>query len=132
MDPMDFLDDFLGGFDEGARFLLENKAKVLEHIEENLTEANANRVLLRSTQVYGEFYMALCNANYLKSEQQEQIIFNILYKNETLDKKLIESEIKQLKNGDIPYFYHSVKSLWLRKIILRMICLPICAVMSKI
>ena len=114
MDPMDFLDDFLGGFDEGARFLLENKAKVLEHIEENLTEANANRVLLRSTQVYGEFYMALCNANYLKSEQQEQIIFNILYKNETLDKKLIESEIKQLKNGDIPYFYHSVKSRDLR------------------
>lgn len=108
VNPIYFLDNFLEGFSKYSVFLYENKSLLIEFIEDNISEKNINRTILRDTQLYIEFLNALYNANYLQNKNQEKAILNLLYKNKSLDLKIIDSEIKQLKRGDIPYFYYSV------------------------
>lgn len=106
--PILYLDQFLDGFNSYFRFLYKNKSLLINFIKRKISLNNINRVILRDTQLYVEFLDALYNANYLQDEQQEKIILNILYNNKNLNQRIIESEMRQLKQGDIPYFYYSV------------------------
>lgn len=110
MDPFNYLDNYLDGFSKYSSFLFQNKTFLIDFIFKNLDESNINRVVPRDTQLYFEFLEALHNANYLQDTKQENKVLDLLYKNKSLDQSVINSEVRQLRQGDIPYFYHSVTS----------------------
>lgn len=110
MDPMRFTNDFISGFKDCGCRIVKNKLKFIEWIEENISENNVNRIILRDTQLYAEFIEASHNAEYLVSKKKESELFDILKKNKNkkISMELTNSEIIQMKNCDVPYFYHSV------------------------
>lgn len=113
MDPMRFTNNFICGFIDCGYRIVQNKLKFMEWIEENISKNNVNRVILRDTQLYAEFIEASHNAEYLTSKKKESELFDILTKNKNkkISMRLTLSEINQMKNCDVPYFYHSITML---------------------
>lgn len=113
MDPLRYISSLLEGFKDSCKHIINSKEIIVKFIQDNISHNNLNRVILRDTQVYMEFLMASLNANYLTDETVEQQLFDILLNNKSpiMTDEIVLSEISQLKNGDVPYFYHPITDL---------------------
>lgn len=111
-------DNIIKGFKYAYNFFLSNKHVIVQQIKEILRDKKIKtRVLYRPTQVYSKLITESYLPQYLNSKEKRIELFNSLFNAENIifnNINIIKSEIKQLKNGDIPtfYSYHNSKNLY--------------------
>ncbi|HHH8503255.1 TPA: DUF4135 domain-containing protein [Streptococcus pyogenes] len=101
-EPLDYANEIISGFRECYIFLLSQRSKIKE-IVGGFPELKS-RALFRNTSDYGKFLQASTNPKYLFSEKKRKNLFSILYEAKHIEQFIVVSEIKDLMNGDIPYF----------------------------
>lgn len=100
---------FENGFIYACIFIIKNKNKIIDYIKFNKDISSIKtRVLLRWTHTYS----SLCKDSYMPKNMMSYYDFFIFmemlwrgYDEVYLSEKIIEEELNQVKNGDIPYFY---------------------------
>lgn len=108
----DYLEFITEGFRDVYTFLLENKEAYRALMEDGLFDAGVYRLVLRNTSLYEKYLLASYHPAYLPDRLA---VFQRLkgtgdYANPS-HRKLVEMEIRQLLNDDIPYFYSKFRSL---------------------
>lgn len=111
----DFFDAFLDAFEVSYRFLLDNKLELLDPNQSplNAFENSIFRVIFRDTQTYSIYETQMGQPDLNESFIEMDISLDNLWTGHSskyLSNKVIESEIKQLWHGDIPYFYSKAQS----------------------
>ncbi len=100
-------EDFIEGFRQGYRRVLENRDAILELF---MSCHNAPvRYILKNTSYYGLMQMQVNRGRYLVShEKQEEILRRLRipyeYSHSIVNEPVVEYEAKCLREGDIPYF----------------------------
>ncbi|EOI9067763.1 TPA: DUF4135 domain-containing protein [Streptococcus pyogenes] len=102
VEPLDYANEIISGFRECYIFLLSQRSKI-KGIVEGFPELKS-RALFRNTSDYGKFLQASTNPKYLFSEKKKKNLFSILYEAKHIEHFIVDNEIKDLMNGDIPYF----------------------------
>ncbi|AKI36080.1 TPA: DUF4135 domain-containing protein [Streptococcus pyogenes] len=102
VEPLDYANEIISGFRECYIFLLSQRSKIKE-IVVGFPELKS-RALFRNTSDYGKFLQASTNPKYLFSEKKRKNLFSILYEAKHIERFIVDNEIKDLMNGDIPYF----------------------------
>lgn len=102
VEPLDYANEIISGFRECYIFLLSQRSKI-KGIVEGFPELKS-RALFRNTSDYGKFLQASTNPKYLFSEKKKKNLFSILYEAKHIEYFIVDNEIKDLMNGDIPYF----------------------------
>ncbi|HEQ4770237.1 TPA: DUF4135 domain-containing protein [Streptococcus pyogenes] len=102
VEPLDYANEIISGFRECYIFLIPQRSKIKE-IVEGFPELKS-RALFRNTSDYGKFLQASTNPKYLFSEKKRKNLFSILYDAKHIEHFIVDNEIKDLMNGDIPYF----------------------------
>ncbi|MCF1202855.1 DUF4135 domain-containing protein [Streptococcus pyogenes] len=102
VEPLDYANEIISGFRECYIFLISQRSKIKE-IVEGFPELKS-RALFRNTSDYGKFLQASTNPKYLFSEKKRKNLFSILYDAKHIEHFIVDNEIKDLMNGDIPYF----------------------------
>ncbi|HEP3822551.1 TPA: type 2 lantipeptide synthetase LanM [Streptococcus pyogenes] len=102
VEPLDYANEIISGFRECYIFLLSQRSKIKE-IVGGFPELKS-RALFRNTSDYGKFLQASTNPKYLFSEKKRENLFSILHESKHIEQFIVVSEIKDLMNGDIPYF----------------------------
>lgn len=110
VDPRKYLDDIYKGFEAGYRYIYEHKAQVSQLAE--MMQQSLYRQLFRNTQ---EYHMILDLSYHPQFMQQEgarrDFLQNALMIPEFKDKSwIVEQEIEDMLNGDIPYFQFHMAS----------------------
>lgn len=108
IDPRDFKEHILKGFEECYDTFLKNRNVILNSDIWKDFEISPVRVIPRNTHVYNSIINVLSNPNYNMNYRERENLFNVLQKgledNSRLY-RLIKYEIFDLKNLDVPYFY---------------------------
>ena len=102
VEPLDYANEVIAGFRECYTFLMTQRAKV-KKILYGFPKLRT-RAIFRNTSDYGKFLQASTNPKYLFSEKKRENLFSILYESKHIEQIIVDSEIKDLMNGDIPYF----------------------------
>ncbi|VHC13691.1 salivaricin A modification enzyme [Streptococcus pyogenes] len=102
VEPLDYANEIISGFRECYIFLLSQRSKI-KGIVEGFPELKS-RALFRNTSDYGKYLQASTNPKYLFSEKKRKNLFSILYEAKHIEHFIVDNEIKDLMNGDIPYF----------------------------
>ncbi|HER7206403.1 salivaricin A modification enzyme [Streptococcus pyogenes] len=102
VEPLDYANEVIAGFRECYTFLMSQRAKVKKILED--FPKLKSRALFRNTSDYGKFLQASTNPKYLFSEKKRKNLFSILYDAKHIEHFIVDNEIKDLMNGDIPYF----------------------------
>ncbi|VHC46670.1 salivaricin A modification enzyme [Streptococcus pyogenes] len=102
VEPLDYANEIISGFRECYIFLIPQRSKIKE-IVQGFPELKS-RALFRNTSDYGKFLQASTNPKYLFSEKKRKNLFSILYDAKHIEHFIVDNEIKDLMNGDIPYF----------------------------
>ncbi|HID3357435.1 TPA: DUF4135 domain-containing protein [Streptococcus pyogenes] len=102
VEPLDYANEIISGFRECYIFLIPQRSKIKE-IVEGFPELKS-RALFRNTSDYGKFLQASTNPKYLFSEKKRKNLFSIQYDAKHIEHFIVDNEIKDLMNGDIPYF----------------------------
>ncbi|HEP6822397.1 TPA: type 2 lantipeptide synthetase LanM family protein [Streptococcus pyogenes] len=117
VEPLDYANEVIAGFRECYTFLMSQRAKVKKILED--FPKLKTRAIFRNTSDYGKFLQASTNPKYLFSEKKRENLFSILHESKHIEQFIVVSEIKDLMNGDIPYFSMDTSgnvyfSLWKR------------------
>ncbi|HES4263546.1 TPA: DUF4135 domain-containing protein [Streptococcus pyogenes] len=102
VEPLDYANEVIAGFRECYTFLMSQRAKVKKILED--FPKLKTRAIFRNTSDYGKFLQASTNPKYLFSEKKRENLFSILHESKHIEQFIVVSEIKDLMNGDIPYF----------------------------
>lgn len=102
VEPLDYANEVIAGFRECYTFLVSQRAKVKKILED--FPKLKTRAIFRNTSDYGKFLQASTNPKYLFSEKKRENLFSILHESKHIEQFIVVSEIKDLMNGDIPYF----------------------------
>ncbi|HFZ7440742.1 TPA: DUF4135 domain-containing protein [Streptococcus pyogenes] len=102
VEPLDYANEVIAGFRECYTFLMSQRAKVKKILED--FPKLKTRAIFRNTSDYGKFLQASTNPKYLFSEKKRENLFSILYDAKHIEHFIVDNEIKDLMNGDIPYF----------------------------
>ncbi|MFR4162076.1 MAG: type 2 lanthipeptide synthetase LanM [Paraclostridium sordellii] len=109
MCPEKFLYKIEEGFKDVCNLILSNKEKFLKIIK-TIQDGHIRQVL-KATVVYGAYLDASLHPKYLSNYDNYDMIFNILYKDDSkVNDLLTKGEISVLKNRNIPYFYTKINS----------------------
>lgn len=101
VDPKDYLEDILNGFDATYTFILKNKDIFIRLV--SCYDNFETRLICRDTSDYGKFLQVSTNPKYLLSYETRHNLFS-LFQSSSNEESIVESEIIDLMNGDIPYF----------------------------
>lgn len=104
-----YMCEFIGGYDAIYRRITENKEDIERQIKAFPPDLPV-RLLIRNTQAYYDTRKKLYHKNALSSEESRaktsKLLSEIMHRNirgELAD--VVDSEIRQLERGDIPYVY---------------------------
>ena len=103
----DYNREVIEGFSIAWNTISNNKEKIVKLVATILGKAKyCGRVVLRSTQIYQKFLIALTHPDFLSSSDERNVILNklIIGKNITEINRM-KDEIRQLENLDVPYYY---------------------------
>ncbi len=113
VEPKDYIKEIVEGFREGYSILENNKEEILKLINsEELFYDVCSRYLYRNTNLYAAILEMSKNPKYLKDKSDLDRLYHLLFKtgdNPKL-KKIYQSELQDLFNDDIPYFYGHIGS----------------------
>lgn len=103
----DFCQDVIDGFCLIWDIISQNKKEYNELVNQILSKARyCGRVVLRSTQIYQKFLVALTHPDYLRSyEARAMILRKLIIGENTTEINRMRDEIRQLENLDVPYYY---------------------------
>ncbi|MEG9296002.1 type 2 lanthipeptide synthetase LanM family protein [Mangrovibacillus sp. Mu-81] len=110
--PVEFVEDLTQGFEEVYRVLMNRKKELFDKVVDLFGESRC-RIVLRPTFMYSRFLIASHHPTYLENgldrEELLEMLWNIV-KSEERYSGIVESEIEDLLNNDVPYFSYSVDS----------------------
>lgn len=103
-EPIDFLDFFREGFELGYNHVVENK-EVFSQFLESLVGIET-RIIWRPTKVYSTLLNESFHMDYLSKEGERSKLFELMHNGAVggIPDEVIQSEIKQLTDNDIPAF----------------------------
>lgn len=110
-----YLDSFKQGYHDAYARALAHREEIAEIVRAFPPQMPV-RYIERATRIYGDILRKLYHHSAFESEESMNQTMNILsellhkYKKDT-DEKVVASEIRQLKRGDVPYFYTYTDSL---------------------
>lgn len=105
----DYIEEILVGFESSYRFLMKNKKKIIPFFDKDFSSVPV-RFLLRNTFLYAHvLYESL--SPILLTDENERIAF-IEQMEEPYNEKinLLDSEVADIYNNDIPYYYCNIRS----------------------
>ncbi|WP_106765798.1 type 2 lanthipeptide synthetase LanM [Paenibacillus faecalis] len=114
IEAMHYIDDICNGFAYGYNVIKNAKDEFSELIDIFINDTI--RVVLRPTQTYSEFLTMSKYPKYLVSQEKRKELFQLLleYPSEKFTTDIINEEIKSLENEDVPYFYTSIGSTFIK------------------
>lgn len=105
---INYKEEVITGFINTYKFILNNKEKFSQVVLEMFSNSTEVRIIVRNT---GDYVHTLHNIYHpeilLNSSVQSEIY--LMLEND-IDNSIIHSEIKELTNGDVPYFYTQFNS----------------------
>lgn len=110
INPFHYLKFIERGFKDSYNIFLINKNSLIEIIEDLFTECEC-RIVLRPTYIYSRFLTGSYHPKYLRNGIDREKLFEMLWNIEKAEpkfKNLVEYEIQDLLNHDIPYFTFKV------------------------
>ncbi len=105
-DAVHFLEDVMNGFELIYKQVCENKEEFIKLITDLFT-SKINRVIVRSTNVYDQIVRTSYHPLLLRNAwDRKMFLLKILSVTETdkICSQLVRSELRDMFNGDIPYF----------------------------
>lgn len=105
VDFYEYIEDIITGFKEAYNLVLSEKQKFADIIENSSTFKV--RVIWRSTKIYSEIQKKMNTASLLEEKTKTALYLNKLLSSNTnliINEEIINSEINQLLDGDIPHF----------------------------
>lgn len=111
--PNEFLREILLGFEKTYMFFVQNKSRVFEKLKE--FEETKIRYVARQTQEYFLVLISMYHPDYLISEEEQDVLLEqLIYQRNRCKEEKIQwvrvQEGKELKSGDIPYFWYKANS----------------------
>lgn len=102
----DYIENFIQGFETGYNTVMQQKNQIIEFIDSFKDSCIETRVIYRPTMVYSILIEESFGIEYLQSVDKRNMLFHSLYNGEAagVPKEIIESEISQIQQGDIPIF----------------------------
>ncbi|MUG24029.1 type 2 lantipeptide synthetase LanM [Paenibacillus macerans] len=101
----DYLTDYVNGYRDICYFFIENREEMLSTDGPlKIFSKVPVRILLRTSQFYMNFLLELTHPDYGRDALDYERLLDRMWFS-YLDDRLISSEIKDLRIGDIPYFY---------------------------
>lgn len=109
IDPFQYHDDIIEGFQEIGHFFFFHKQKLIDKRNGllQLFKNDTVRVLFRNTAEYDQLVSTSFHPNFLRNSLEREILFDYLWinvENYPILEKIILSEQKSLHNMDIPIF----------------------------
>lgn len=114
IDPCEFKESFIEGFEKSYEYLIEKKHEIKNIIEKYHEKSLFVRRLFRPTLDYALIIRDCTSYDHLKSASKleawlkDQLTDGIDQMNDVDKLSIIESEVKQMINMDIPAFYQDV------------------------
>ena len=110
-----YIETFKNGYHDAYTQALAHREEIAK-IVRDFPPQMPIRYIHRATRVYGQLLNRLYHSSVFEDEQSMKqnidILSELLHKNKKdIDEKVIASEIKQLRRGDVPYFYTYTDSL---------------------
>ncbi|WMM26147.1 type 2 lanthipeptide synthetase LanM [Tissierella sp. MB52-C2] len=108
INPKDYIKEIIEGFKEGYILLKDNKEELLGLINSGeLFKGISPRYLFRNTNLYAIILEMSRNPKYLKNKSDLDRLYHLLFNTDKdyILKKVYQSELVDLLNDDIPYFY---------------------------
>ena len=106
--PTAYKSVIISGFREAGLMFLKDKNKVIQKIMEEIRDCRV-RVLLDNTQRYATLLSGGSHPMVLQKEENRRKLFENLYAGKTAltgaEKKAVEYGIRDLQEGDIPYYF---------------------------
>jgi len=112
INPNEYSNAIEEGLKETYCIFLRNKNKLFNIIEKSFNDCEC-RHILRATTVYFKFLMSSYHPQYLKNGLDRQLLFEMLWnmlRMEPKYKHLVQSEIEDLLDNDIPYYTFKLNS----------------------
>lgn len=107
----EYSDSFVKGFKNMARFVLNNKKKIMFKINEIFrTEPLFVRQLTKATANYATLMSYSNHPNYLSDMVYMERLYENLMSYPYSDKRIVCAEIEDMLNGDIPIFFSQLDS----------------------
>ncbi|MFF2444983.1 type 2 lanthipeptide synthetase LanM family protein [Priestia megaterium] len=101
----DFIEEIKSGFKDAYLFFLKNKKDLLsEDSPIKLFEDIEIRIIARSTQSYANFLQESTHPDYTRNAVEREVLFDRLWFYPFKTKEIIQSEINDMIEGDIPFF----------------------------
>ncbi|MES1042739.1 type 2 lanthipeptide synthetase LanM family protein [Peribacillus simplex] len=111
IDAEDYLDDILFGFKNIFTFFINHKDVILNQDGPiSLFKNEKIRIVARATQQYFNFLNESTHPDYMRDILYLENLFDRLWLYPYIDKRIIEHEILDLLEGDIPFFTTRVDS----------------------
>ncbi|MFW6247224.1 MAG: type 2 lanthipeptide synthetase LanM family protein [bacterium] len=98
------------GFKSINFFFIQNKDKIINIINKETSENISTRIILRPTNVYDIFLKDSLHPSYISNITNRVKLFKYLYRSKdkfSFPKSLINTELNNLLNYDIPIFYYN-------------------------
>lgn len=105
--PGGYEKEILAGFEAGYRYVMGCPEEIKEKLRE--TENFMSRHLAADTQKYSMLLRSSCHPDVMGAEADRKLLLHFLWKNRdfasAFDRSIVNAEIKDLLNLNIPYFY---------------------------
>lgn len=114
----DYLEHIVHGFEDAYSTLLNNRQAFISFISTTSLSKGRYRQILRNTSLYSKYLLASYHPIYLKTTHNRREVYcHLKGKKEYISKeheKIVECEIEQLMQDDVPCFYarYDSKSLY--------------------
>ena len=106
-----YIADFLSGFEHARSFVSRNKEEIQDELRKS--DSVMCRVLIRFTNIYTRLLSKLSKPTFMRSFVAEAYLLEMLWRGYHpvhMPGEVIQSEIDQILNGDIPFFQVSSDS----------------------
>ena len=109
LNPADYIEDIIKGFQDAYHCALKNRESFCELLNEACFSKGVFRQLMRDTELYHRYLQASYHPAYAKDRATREMVYRRLkgkggYLNLN-HQRLVNSEVEQLLNNDIPCFF---------------------------